>query len=404
MITSTIADIIKQGLPAYQQQYGALNADACKAVAAIVKCRTPLMGGHRYECERCGHELRLFNSCRNRHCPTCQTTARLQWVSDRIDDLLPVGYFHAVFTIPQELNPFALRNRAALYSMLFRAVKETLLELASDPKRLGAQIGIIMVLHTWGQNVLDHPHIHCIIPGGGLDSDTDRWKAGPCGFLFPIAIMQKLYRGIFMDYFVKAVSTGGIVLHGQLQEYKDAGRLQKLKNILYNKRWVVYIKPPFASPQAVIKYLGQYTHRVAISNKRIINVESGMVTFSYKDYADGNKQKAMRVTAVEFVRRFLLHIVPTGFVRIRHYGILANCNRKTKLARCRKIFHKKPPTNRKNQRAGRLWSDIVKELTGRDLNRCPCCGGRLSLVAVLPRVLVVNVQDMSHVIARAAVS
>lgn len=406
MNTFTIADILKQGLPLYQQQYGPLSGDAYKATSAIGKCRTPLLGGHSYECEQCGHELMLFNSCRNRHCPTCQTTARLKWVSDRIDDLLPVGYFHVVFTLPSELNAFAVRNRTAFYALMFRAVKETLLELSKDPKRLGALIGIIMVLHTWSQNLCEHPHIHCIIPGGGLDFSTNQWKAGPSNFLFPVAVMQKLYRGKLMDYFAKAVDSGNIELCGQLQKFAQPEALRKLKNILYNKKWVVYVKAPFASPQAVIKYLGQYTHRVAISNKRIISVENGMVKFSYKDYADGNAQKVMSITIVEFIRRFLLHIVPSGFVRIRHYGFLANRNRKTKLARCREIFHKSPPTKRKDKRAGRTWSDIVKELTGKDPNICPCCGGTLRLTAVLSplSVLTAPKTNQQRLIAGAGMS
>jgi len=386
---STVADIFRLGLPDYRQLHGPLNSDALKAATAIVNCRTQTLGGRVEQCDRCGHELILFNSCRNRHCPACQTTARLQWVSDRVDDLLPVGYFHAVFTTPHELAPFALRNRTAFYNLMFRAVKETLLQLGADPKRLGAHLGFILVLHTWGQTLLDHPHIHCIIPGGGLDLRAQRWKPSRARFLFPIPVVQKLYRGKLMDFFVQAVKAGEIQFHGNLQPLAEPPRFQALVDAMYAKKWVVYIKPPFASPQAVVKYLGQYTHRVAISNRRILALENGMVTFSYRDYAAGYAEKTMTVTVAEFIRRFLMHIVPSGFVKIRHCGFLANRSRKGKLAQCRAIFRKKPPTSRKEKRAmHKPWSEIVKELTGFDPTRCPLCHlGTLVVVTVLPRLI-----------------
>jgi hypothetical protein len=383
--TPTIADILRQGLSDYSQAFGPLPGDQLKATHAILSCRTPVLGGHRYECDQCGHDISLYNSCRNRHCPLCQNIARLKWVNARIEELLPVGYFHAVFTIPQELSPFAIRNRRSFYPLLFRAVKETLLQLAQDPKRLGAGIGFIALLHTWGQNLTEHPHVHCIVPGGGLLQETQRWK--PCAekFLFPIAVLQKLFRGKMLDFFAEAVKTGAIQLCGVLQEFSQPQRFKALLNLLYEKTWVVYVKPPFASPQAVVKYLGQYTHRVAISNRRILSMDNGMVTFAYRDYADGYKRKTMSVSVVEFIRRFLLHVLPTGFVKIRHYGFLANRNRKIKLARCQEIFHKKPK-NKKEKSAMRHWTEIVKELTGRDPLRCPICEcGRLVVVATLSK-------------------
>jgi hypothetical protein len=295
-----------------------------------------------------------------------------------------------VFTLPHQLAPFALRNKDAFYSLMFRAVKETLLTLAHDPKRLGATVGFVTVLHTWGQTLVDHPHIHCIIPGGGL-TDRQRWKACEKKFLFPIPVLQKMFRGKVLDFFKQAVASGEIQFHGRLAEYADPERLRQLVDTLYRMTWVVYVKPPFASPQAVVKYLGQYTHRVAISNYRIQSFENGMVCFCYKDYADANKQKTMTVTAIEFIRRFLLHVVPAGFVRIRHYGFLANRNRPTQLAQCCRLFRKKPP--RPDRDGKRTWVDVFKKLKGYDPTRCKqCLEGVMSIVAIIPARRVVLIR------------
>jgi hypothetical protein len=239
------------------------------------------MGGHRQRCEQCGHEILLHNSCRNRHCPACQRARGMSWVNERIGELLPVGYFHAVFTIPDVLNPFLLRNKKAGYAILFRAVKETLIELAADPKRLGAQIGFLALLHTWGQNLHDHPHIHCLVPAGGIRAEKKKWKHCREQFLFPVAVMRSLFRGKFMSYFKEAVAAGEIGLHGALEQYRVPGAFQALLDGLYRREWVVYCKPPFGSPQAVIKYLGEYTTRIAISNRRIVDMDQDSVSFRY---------------------------------------------------------------------------------------------------------------------------
>jgi len=381
----TVADIFHAGIDLYQQHYGPLPLQQRKVVQAIMACRTSMLGGQMFKCDTCELETLHYHSCRNRHCPQCQNAQSVQWVNCRIDELLPVGYYHAVFTIPHELNPFAVRNRAVFYRLHFRAVKETLLELAHDEKRLGGDIGIIAVLHTWGQNLMDHPHIHCIVPGGAIDEKRSKWKSCKNRFLFPVAVVQKLYRGKLMHYFRLAVSDGSIALHGSLQEYEDDTVYKQFLKRMYECKWVVYIKPPFASPEKVIRYLGQYTHRIAISNRRIISHENGMVRFRYRDYADDNKIKTMELSVVEFIRRFLLHVLPKGFRRIRHYGFLANRNRKTVLAACLTFFNKPLPVKVK-----RSVEQIFKELLNIDIVKCPHCkNGTLKKVAsFLPEVTV----------------
>lgn len=378
---TTIADIFRYGFKQYVEKYGNQPIEVLKVVDAIISCRTEVMGGHRYQCDHCGEEVSLYNSCRNRNCPQCQSNARMVWVHDRIKELLPVGYFHAVFTVPNLLNPFALRNKKAFYRIMFRAVKETLLTLSGDRRRLGADMGFIAVLHTWGQKLIDHPHIHVIIPGGGLTS-KDKWKPCRKKFLFPVPVVRKMFKGKLMDYFTEAVNNGDIQLHGQLQPFGNQSVFCNLKNTLYRKEWVVYIKPPFASPQAVVKYLGQYTHRIAISNQRIISFQNGMVTFSWKDYADNYQRKTMTLSCVEFIRRFLMHVVPKGFMRIRHYGFLANRNRKKKLVRCRTFFRLKSPVKKSGKRTS--WIEAFKALHGYDPRRCKKCkAGIMEIVHVI---------------------
>lgn len=381
---TTIADIFRQNFSEYVAQYGPQPLEVLKAVDAITTCRTEAMGGHRYRCDHCSSEAMHYNSCRNRNCPRCQSNARMVWVHDRLKELLPVGYFHTVFTVPEQLNPFALRNKKVFYRIMFRAAKETLLTLSGDNKRLGAAIGFVAVLHTWGQKLIDHPHIHIIIPGGGLTSNG-KWKPCRKKFLFPVAVVRKMFRGKLMHYFTQAVKDGDIKLHGKLKPFENPSIFRELREYLYRKEWVVYIKPPFASPQAVVKYLGRYTHRIAISNHRIISSENGMVTFSYKDYADNYKRKIMTLSCVEFIRRFLMHVVPKGFVRIRHYGFLANRNRKTKLVRCHAFFGKKSPVKSTGKRTS--WIEAFRKLNGYDPRRCRECKlGIMEIVEVLKPV------------------
>lgn len=386
MDTPDVATIFRAGFDGYVRTMGALPIEHYKAANAIMACRTEELGGHVYRCDSCGHERIVHNSCGNRHCPKCQSLARVQWVQARISELLPVPYFHAVFTLPNELNPFVLRNKAAAYSILFRAVQATLAELSVDTKHLGASIGFILVLHSWGQNLMDHPHIHCIIPGGGLDKECGQWKNSRRAFLFPVAVMSALFKGKFMDAFKREVREKNIGLHGSLRQYEDHAAFRQLISGLYEKRWVVYVKKPFAGPVAVVRYLGNYTHRVAISNHRILSFSGDRVTFSWRDYADHNRKKEMTVTTYEFIRRFLLHIVPDGFMRIRHFGILGNRCKAKMLSLCRKLIagktqektetEKKPPEKNKKK-----WHEVLQEITGTDPRICPFCKKGLMVIA-----------------------
>ena len=365
-----VAQVFTEGFEAYIHRFGPLADEQYKVAHAIMDCRTETLGGHVYHCDCCKDETVLFNSCLNRHCPKCQTYARIQWVNNRIAELLPVAYFHVVFTIPHELNAFALRNKQAFYTIMFQAVKETLLELAADNKWLGAEIGFVTILHTWGQNLMDHPHIHCIVPAGGISPDKKKWIPCRKDFLFPFSVMAKLFKGKLLHYFKASVQKKDILFHGSLQIYDTPRVFNELIASLYKKRWVVYAKQPFTTPENVVKYLGNYTHRIAISNNRIISVDAGMVTFTYKDYKDENKRKLMKISIVEFLRRFMLHVVPDGFVRIRYFGFLANRHRKEKLSLCRKLLEK---NNRKIDTTKTHWKDILKELTGTDPTLCPKC-------------------------------
>jgi len=325
----TVADIFRSHFDEYNRQYGPLPKHYYAAANAIMQCRTEQLGGHIYQCDSCSHEVTLYNSCRNRHCPQCQAMARAHWVDQRMKDALPVPYFHVVFTIPHQLNGIVLRNKKPFYSLMFKAVSETLLTLAHDPKRLGGQIGFIAALHTWGQNLMDHPHIHCIVPGGAFHIKDNAWKQCKNNFLFPIAVLQKMFRGKCMDYFRKAIADGTInPMFSATSEFPD---FEALLQKLYTIKWVVYVKEPFTSVQNLVKYLARYTHRVAISNHRILNFENGFVTFAYKDYKDHDKKKSMTLSAIEFIRRFMLHILPQGFMRIRQYGFLANKVKKKQL-------------------------------------------------------------------------
>lgn len=371
--TPTIAEIFSKGFSEYENRFGHFPAEHYKIANAIMACRTDELGGHSYRCNECNHEITLYNSCRNRHCPNCQAYATAAWVQKRIDDLLPVPYFHVVFTIPHQLNPFFLRNKRICYSLFFRSVSETLKELALDPGRLGGMVGCVAILHTWGQTLQDHYHIHCLVPGGAFDDKNKKWIASKEDFFLPISVMRKMFRGKLLHYFFKALKKGEIGLHGCLGMYQDAKALKSLRNRLYEKEWVVYAKPPFGSPEQVIEYQGNYTHRIALTNKRILKVENGKVTFKYKDYSDSNKQKEMTLDRVEFIRRFMLHVVPQGFMRVRHYGFLSNCNRRKLLPVIRKLITGNEDEKPVEKSDKKQWHEIIEKLTGNDPLKCPVC-------------------------------
>ncbi len=309
-----------------------------KAMSAIQKCRTPQLGGHKNVCDSCGHTQISYNSCRNRHCPKCQTLAKERWIENQKSNLLEVGYFHVVFTIPDTLNLIAYQNQKTIYTLLFKSVAETLTELASDKKYLGAKIGFTSVLHTWGQNLMHHPHVHCIVPGGGLSS-LGKWVNSRKKFFIPVKVLSRKFRGKFLYYLKQHYYQNKLEFHGSQTYLSNSQDFEKVLSSLYSKEWVVYCKPPFKNAACVVEYLGRYTHRVAISNKRIVSIEKDSVTFKWRDYKDDSKKKVMTLSADEFIRRFLIHILPDGFMKIRHYGLLSSRNKSTKLNICKQLTH-----------------------------------------------------------------
>ncbi len=348
----------------------------------IAACRTAALGAHVDECDSgCGFARISYNSCRDRHCPKCQGLERAAWLSRRLERLLPVSYFHVVFTIPHEINPLALRNKAVVYKILFEAASKTLLELARDPKRLGADIGVTAVLHTWGQNLLLHPHLHCVVTGGGLSPDGSRWVAGRARYFLPVKVLGKLFRGKFLALLERAWKNGDLELAGSTAELADPFAWARLRDQVYRKHWVVYAKPPFGGAEQVFRYLGRYTHRVAISNHRIVNIADGRVAFTVKDYKKGAQKKTMTLDAVEFLRRFLLHVLPKRFVRIRHYGLCASRNVNTKLATAGRFLEPdsaaESPQLPDPSADSPSWWERFRDHTGIDLMACPSCGGRL---------------------------
>jgi hypothetical protein len=315
-----------------------LTAAEKRVLQSLAACRTAALGGHLECCDRCGHNRPVYNSCRDRHCPKCQGAARAAWLDARREELLPVEYFHVVFTIPAAVAQIAWQNKRVVYDILFETAAATLREIAADPKHLGAQIGCLCVLHTWGQNLLHHPHVHCVVPGGGIAPDESRWVSCRPGFFLPVRVLSRMFRGKFLQRLRQAYAGGQLQFHGSLRTQGTPEGWSRLLAESYRQEWVVYAKPPFGGPEQVLKYLARYTHRVAISNDRLLNCEQGCVTFRWKDYAADSRIRAMTLSASEFLRRFLLHVLPSGFVRIRHYGFLANCHRQEKLALCRKLL------------------------------------------------------------------
>jgi hypothetical protein len=322
-----------------------------------------------------------YNSCRNRHCPKCQSLVRAEWVEDRQAELLDCPYFHVVFTLPAEIAALAYQNKAVVYNLLFSATAETLSTIAADPKHLGAEIGFFAVLHTWGQNLLHHPHLHCVVPGGGLSSDGQRWIACRPGFFLPVRVLSRLFRRRFLEQLEQAFDRGELQWHTTLEELREPAAFRRYLAPLRDKAWVVYAKAPFAGPEQVLDYVGRYTHRVAIANHRLLAIDNGQVTFRWKDYRSGDTSKTMTLTAAEFIRRFLLHVLPAGFHRIRYYGFLSNRHRATKLEQCRRLLRMPPPENAEVN-APVDYRDRYEALTGVSLYACPLCHrGRMRTVA-----------------------
>jgi hypothetical protein len=314
---------------------------------ALTACRTAALGGHVEACDDCGHQRISYNSCRNRHCPKCQSLTRAQWIEDRKSELLDCPYFHIVFTLPEEVAAIAYQNKAMLYNLLFAATANTLRTIAADPKHLGAEIGFFAVLHTWGQSLVHHPHLHCVVPGGGLSADGERWIACRPGFFLPVRVLSRFFRRRFLELLEQAFDRGELQFFSALEELREREAFRRYLDPLRKKEWIVYAKAPFAGPAQVLDYVGRYTHRVAISNNRLLDIEDGQVTFRWKDYRDGDAQKTMTLTAEEFIRRFLLHVLPPGLQRIRYYGFLGNRYRKEKLEQCRRLLHMSPRHRRR---------------------------------------------------------
>ncbi len=369
-----VADIFRQAGPSYRQHHAdALSRGQRCVMSAIERCRTAALGGHVEQCDSCGHQRIAFNSCRNRHCPKCQSLVRAQWLEERHADLIPVDYFHVVFTLPEEIAAIAYQNKAVVYDILFHATAETLRTIAADPKHLGAEIGFIAILHTWGQNLLHHPHLHCVVPGGGLSADGERWISCRPGFFLPVRVLSRLFRRLFLAQLQTAFDAGHLRFFNALEPLQVPRAFARHLAPARRAEWVVYAKPPFGGPQHVLEYLGRYTHRVAISNNRLIDFGAGMVSFRWKDYRHVSRQKVMRLEAQEFMRRFLLHVLPAGFQRIRHYGLLANRCRAVKLARCRQLLAEPAPVVEVPE-VPLDYRDRYQLLTGQSLRDCPKCG------------------------------
>jgi hypothetical protein len=368
-----VQDIFRLYGESYRRLYGKRISPIQHAVMRHIEfCRTAELGGHIDRCGECGHERISYNSCRDRHCPKCQFLKKEKWLEDRLKDFLPINYFHVVFTIPDSLNSIVLNNQKILYDHFFRSVSETLKALSTDKKYIGARVGFVTVLHTWGQNLSYHPHMHCIVTGGGLSDDRKKWIDSRNNFLFPVRVMGKIFRAKFLSYLKKEYDLGTIKRNFVKNDFIQ------LMDSLYQKEWVVYSKPPFRKPETVFQYLSGYTHRIAISNYRILAIKNDTVLFKWRDYSDGNKQKIMSLHAHEFIRRFLLHVLPKKFVKIRHWGLLGNRKKRELLAICRKLLNISYQNHVKNVES---WKDLFLRVTGIDVDCCPECGkGRMVVV------------------------
>jgi hypothetical protein len=376
-----VADILRQIGPAYREEHAtALSNGQRRVMRDIERCRTAALGGHVDQCDDCGHQRISFNSCRNRHCPKCQSLARAQWLEDRQAELLPAEYFHVVFTVPQEIAAIAYQNKAVVYDILFHATSETLRTIAGDRKHLGAEIGFIAILHTWGQNLMHHPHLHCVVPGGGMSPDGRRWISCRPGFFLPVKVLSRLFRRLFLEQLQQAYDGNKLNFFNGLEALLSRVAFAKYLAPAKRAEWVVYAKKPFGGPEQVLQYLGRYTHRVAISNNRLLEFADGHVTFAWKDYRHESRKKTMRLDAQEFVRRFLLHVLPSGFQRIRHYGFLANRYREVKLEHCRQLLGTPVPSAELPD-PPMAYHDRYEHLTGVSLRDCPNCGrGHMVLI------------------------
>jgi len=378
-----VADVFRRHGDVWRAENAArLSSGQRRVMTAIEICRTAALGGHIEQCDDCSHTRIAYNSCRNRHCPKCQWRSAVAWLEARKAELLPLPYFHVVFTLPAEIGAIAYQNKVKVYGLLFTAAAEALTTIAVDPKHLGAHIGVTAVLHTWGQNLDHHPHVHCIVPGGGISLDGDRWISCRPEFFLPVRVLSRLFRRLFLDGLVRLHEAGDLQFFNHLAPLQDIDAFRARLAPLRRSEWVVYAKRPFAGPEQVLAYLARYTHRVAIGNSRLVSIEDGHVSFRWKDYREAGacQAKVMRLTAGEFMRRFLLHVLPDGFHRIRHYGLFANGHRAAKLALCRKLLDVPLASQAEPETAERAAADDNDASPP-----CPCCGGRMRVFEVFER-------------------
>ena len=376
-----VADVLRRSGSKFFERYRqSLTWAQVKVLTAILRCRTAALGGHRDQCQRCGYQAISYNSCRNLHCPKCQTNAREKWLQHRQRELLPVGYYHLVFSLPHSLVPLVWQNKKLLFTLLFEAAAATLLEVAAHPKLLGAEIGFLSILHTWGQTLQPHPHLHCVVPGGGLSPDHQRWIASRTHFFLPVKVLSRVFRGKFVAGLRRAAECGQSAFHGDCLSLAPPQAFRAFLGTLYREDWVVYAKPPFGGPEHVLQYLARYTHRVAISNHRILAVADSHVTFRWKDYAHHSRQRTMTLAGEEFLRRFVQHVLPKGFPRIRYFGWLSNRRRNNLLPVCRLLLAQTPPppaVTPSNQAAAWL---------------CPYCHGPMQVVERLTALQILDIE------------
>jgi Putative transposase/Transposase zinc-binding domain len=378
-----VADVIRRTGNKFIEHYRqSLTWAQVKVLTAIARCRTAALGGHRDQCLGCGYQAISYNSCRNRHCPKCQTNAREKWLHQREQELLPVSYYHLVFSLPHTLVPLVWQNKKILFTLLFEAMAATLLEVAADPKHLGAEIGFLSILHTWGQTLQPHPHVHCVVPGGGLSSDHQRWITSSAQFFLPVKVLSRVFRGKFVEGLRRAARFDQLTFHGECLFLADPQAFAAFVRTLFREDWVVYAKPPFGGPEHVLQYLARYTHRVAISNHRIEAVTDSHVTFRWKDYAHHGRGRTMTLTGEEFLRRFVQHVLPKGFPRIRYFGWLANRRRKNLLPLCRLLLAQVPPPPAANppQEPAAVWV-------------CPSCHGPMRVVERLTALQILDAES-----------
>ncbi len=381
-----VGDIFRRYGNIYRDKYGLrMSVNQLQAMKAIEICRTAELGGHVYECDECGKIHITYNSCRNRHCPKCQSLPTEKWLLARKNDLLPINYFHVVFTLPDKLNSLIYINQKILYGLLFKAASQTILELTKDKKYLGSQVGITAILHTWGQNLLFHPHLHCLVTGGGLTKNNEKWISARKNYFLPVKVMSKKFKGKFLYLLEKEFENKSLKFKATNKDLNNPKKFKQFINKIKLKKWVVFCKSSLKKSENIINYFGRYTYRVAISNNRIIKIKNDKVYFKWKNYNDNNTIKVMSIAAIEFIRRFLLHILPKKFMKIRYYGFLANCHKREKLTICRRfLIDKVNKCDVSNSTDNLNWKDLFFKITGRDITICPSCKkGRMILVEIL---------------------